>query len=288
MRLVTATVTHPRLMQWLYSPDPSTRRWIPPNSEALLAQLAQTEGQTALTVFVKYVFPPGNDDRAALEIKSASDETREWVEWFLDQGVDHAFGGAYSLTQWLSGIAEEVMVEPRVPVAVFWGEDGLFDTRLLRSVGVERLPNDSYRVYPARAHHWHQDDHPTTAYDLPTEDLIVFERPAALGFIPPLVRAVPHYARHVVADHRNLAAAYAWAHPEDRSLRAQLARVLPNPSTSVDQVPRTRVLRALHGSLLEMDLMGFGSLSAPVTDHYLVWQHREVLLAGMQLRDMLS
>lgn len=115
-----------RFMQWLYSPDPSTLRWIPPNSEALLAQLAQTEGQTALTVFVKYVFPPGNDDRAALEIRTSSEETREWVEWLLDQCADHAFGGAYSLIQWLRGIAEEVMVEPRVPVAVFWGEDGLW------------------------------------------------------------------------------------------------------------------------------------------------------------------
>lgn len=36
------------------------------------------------------------------------------------------------------------------------------------------------------------------------------------------------------------------------------------------------VMRALHGSLLERDIMGF-SLDAPVTDHYLVWQHREVL-----------
>lgn len=217
-----------RFMQWLYSPDPTALRWIPPDSYALVAQLAQTEGRTALGSFVKYVFPPGNDDRRALEIRSASEQTREWVKWFLDQCSDHAFGGAYSLTQWLRGIAEEVMVEPQVPVAVFWGEDGLFATRLLLPGGVQRLPDGSYRVFPTRAHSWHQDDHPTAAYDLPAEDMIVFERPAALGDTPPIVRAVPHYARHVVADQRNLAAAYAYAHLEDRGLRAQLARA-PEP-----------------------------------------------------------
>lgn len=30
--------------------------------------------------------------------------------------------------------------------------------------------------------------------------------------------------------------------------------------------------------------MGF-DLHAPVTEHYLVWQHREVLLAGIKMRD---
>lgn len=276
-----------RFMQWLYSPDPTSLQWIPPTADALLAQLVQTDGQTALRSFVKYVFPPGNDDRAALEIQSANEDTREWVEWFLDQGVDHAFGGAYSLTQWLSGIAEEVMVKPRVPVAVFWGEDGLFDTRLLLPGGVERLSDGSYRVYPAQAHHWHQDDHPTTAYELPAEDIVVFERPTALGFTLPIVRALPHYAEELMANQRGLAAAYAWAHPEDRTLRAQLAHVLPNRGPSIEQLPKTRMVRGLHGSLLEQDLMGFGSLSAPVTDHYLVWQHREVLKAGTLLRDML-
>lgn len=275
-----------RFMQWLYSPDPTALRWIPSNSDALVAQLAQTEGRTALGSFAKYVFPPGNDDRRALGIGSTSEETRDWAEWFLDQCADHAFGGAHSLTQWLRGIAEELMVEPQVPVAVFWGEDGLFDTRLLMSGGVERLPDGSYRVYPARAHPWHQDDHPTTAYELPAEDLILFERPANWDDAPPIFRALPHYADHVVADQRSLAAAYVWAHPEDRSLRAQLARVLSNPSPLADRLPRTRMMRALHGSLLERDIMGF-SLDAPVTDHYLVWQHREVLLAGMQLRDTL-
>lgn len=275
-----------RFMQWLYNPDPTALRWIPPDSEALVAQLAQTEGRTALGSFVKSVLPPGNDDRRALEIRSSSEKTREWVEWFLDYGADHAFGGAHSLTQWLRGIAEELMAEAQVPVAVFWGKDGLFDTRLLLPGGVQRLPDGSYSVYPARAHSWHQDDHPTTAYDLPAEDVIVFERPAALGDTPPIIRAVPHYARHVVADQRNLAAAYTWAHPEDKGLRAQLARVLPSPGPSGSQLERTRVVRALHGSLLETAIMGF-DLHAPVTEHYLVWQHREVLLAGIKMRDIL-
>lgn len=275
-----------RFMQWLYSPDPTALRWIPPDSKALVAQLAQTEGRTALGSFVKYVLPPGNDDRRALEIWSSSEKTREWVEWFLDYGADHAFGGAHSLTQWLRGIAEELMVEAQVPVALSWEKDGLFDTRMLLPGGVEQLPDGSYRVHPVQAHSWHQDDHPTTAYDLPAEDVIVFERPGALGDTPPIVRAAPHYARHVVADQRNLAAAYTWAHPEDKGLRAQLVRVLPYPGPTGGQLARTRVVRALHGSLLETAIMGF-DLYAPVTDHYLVWQHREVLRAGMQLRGYL-
>lgn len=275
-----------RFMQWLYSPDPAALRWVPPNSDALIAQLAQTEGHIALNSFVNYVFPPGNDDQRALEITSASEKTSEWVQWFFDYGAEGAFGGAHSLTQWLRGIAEELMIQPRVPVAVFWGEDGLFYTRLLLPGGVERRSDDSYRVHPARAHPWHQADHPTTAYELPSEDLIVFQRLAVLGAAPPIVRALPHHADALIADQRGLAAAYAWAHPEDRSLRAQLARVLPNFGPSADQLPRTRVVRALHGSLLERDIMGF-DLDAPLTDHYLVWQHRQVLRAGIQLRDKL-
>jgi hypothetical protein len=170
-----------RLMQWLYSPDPTATRWIPQSSRVLVAQLAHTEGKIALDSFVKYVFPPGNDDRRAFEVRASSEDTREWVRWLLDQLADHASGGAHSVTQWLRGIAQELMVEPLVPVAVFWGEDGLFDTRLLLPNGVERLLDGSYRVYPTQAHAWHQDDHPATAYELPAEDVLIFERPAALG-----------------------------------------------------------------------------------------------------------
>ncbi len=267
--------------EWWYSPGMSFLR--PPQDPVSLLIGLREQGTTqqALSSFGRLVFPPLSDAEALL-VECTDYRARGWIEDFFDGGYPGAFRHAESIMMWLQQIAEDVMCQPLAVRKVEWQDNGSFSTWKLLPRGVERLPSGRYRVYPPLAHWWYQEHHPAEPYELGERSVLLFRRPAKLSKSVPLVQALSHHLDSWLEDHKLVTHLEALARPENTSIRAQAARLRKRRLPSVGSLPDSRVVRVLHGSLAE--LQSFGSY-APVTEHYLAWQHREATRVAVAVRE---
>lgn len=296
-KLLRRVLLRKALKEWWYTPGASFRP--PPRNPVRMMDYVRgldvRDGDPAgraIAFFTRLAFPLLGDYKA-LTIECASDGARGWVEGFFDGGRPKAFRHAESVMRWLQWVTEDLMCEPLAVRKVQWQQDGSFETLRLLPRGVEYLRGGGYRVYPPEAHWWYQEDHPANPYDLGEEEILIFRRPAVLGDAIPLFRALPHIFDGWLAGHRMIEGLGARTFREDGGIRAQAAR-LRRFSLPAKALPNSRAARALNASLLELHNLAKGAAGilgleghdeyAPVTEHYLAWQHREALRAAGAVR----
>ena len=297
LKLLRRALLGNAIKAWWYAPGTGLR--LPPRDLNRLMELSrhlnlceQGGAERAIKFFARLTFPVLGDFRA-LSVECADDGARGWVESFFDERRPAAFRHADSVMRWLQWVAQDLMCEPVAVREVRWHPDGSFETLRLLPRGVEAMPGGRYRVYPPAAYWWYQDDHPADAYDLGGEQILVFRRPPILGDVVPVLRALPHLLVERLESNKMLSTLAARTFEEDRSIRAQVARLRPFalPSRALSN---SRAVRSLHAPLLELThlydasaaIMGLKDHGeyAPVTGHYLAWQHRQALRVAVAVR----
>jgi hypothetical protein len=278
---------------WWYTPG--ARFELPSEDLARLLGALRREVivDQALRSFARLAFPAFGD-AAALAVEGGTPEARSWVEQSFGRGPRRAFKHADSVMEGLQAIVEDLMCQPVAVRRILWREDGAFRVLSLLPEGVEPLRAGGYRVHTPAAQSWLPEDYPPEHDDLDAADIVVFERPPVLGDGVPLVRAFPHLLNSRLEDHAMVERLRARTFPEDTSVRAHATRRRPFalPARALND---SRVARILNGSLLELHNMAggiAGSLGldeqaqyAAVTEHYLVWQHREALRTAGAVRE---
>ncbi len=297
LRLLRRALLRNAIKAWWYAPGTGLR--LPPRDLNNLIDFArhlnlceQDGAEQAIEFFARLAFPVLGDFRA-LSVECADDEARGWVESFFDNRRPAAFRHADSAMRWLQWVAQDLMCEPVAVREVRWHLDGSFETLRLLPRGVEIMPGGRYRVYPPAAYWWYQDDHPADAYDLGGEQILVFRRPPILGDVVPVLRALPHLLDERLESNKMLSTLAARTFEGDRSIRAQVARLRPFAPPS-QALSNSRAARSLHAPLLELTNLYSASAAvvglkdhgqyAPVTEHYLAWQHRQSLRVAAAVR----
>lgn len=280
--------------EWWHVPD--ARFHLPPRDPVRMMEYVRNLGirdgdsaGRAISFFLRLAFPLLGDSRA-LSVECAADGARGWVESFYDDRRSGAFQHADSVMRWMQWVTEDLLGEPLAVRRVRWQRDGSFKASRLLPRGVVSLAGGGYRVYPPEAHPWFQDGHDPEPFTLKDEEVIIFKRPAALGAAIPLFRAVPHIFDAWLENHKVVGTLGARTFAEDRRIRTQVARLRPFALPD-KRLSQSRAARAFGASLLELNhfsegvtgMLGLDGHSeyAPVTEHYLAWQHREALrIAG--------
>jgi hypothetical protein len=267
---------------------------LPNTVKSLVARLRESGGKRHIEDFGRRVFPYASDSEL-LDIESSDPDTVDWVGKLLSNARSaHTFGGFGGLTQWLAHVAEDLLCQPEVVVRVFWDEErwrekgwvraSPFYAHILGSEGVERRRDGTYLVDPTEAH---PGMHPRGStgddpYPLSTDETLVFRSPTLSRGRLALLEAAPYYMAYRFRNQESMAESYAHAHPEDRGLRAQLARLRSGRVRESERLANTRVAQTLGSSLLEHT--SYASLYAPTTEYYLAWQHRQALKTAMAVR----
>jgi hypothetical protein len=283
------------LRYWWSSPNDSVLHPLPNTVDDLLSHLRESGGRRHIKDFGDRVFPYASDSEL-LEIGSPKHEAVEWVGELLSNAHrTNTFGGARGLTRWLARVAQDLLCQPEVVVRIFWDEErwrekgwrhaSPFYAHVLNLKGVEPREDGTYLIHPTEAHPGvrprnSMGDEP---YVLPANEALVFRSSTLSGRRLPLLEAAPHYMAYRVSSQESMAESYAQASPEDRTLRAQLARLRSGRWQESKRLANSRVAQILGSSLLEHT--SYASIYASTTEYYLAWQHREALKTAMAVRN---